>query len=245
MPNVYTVKDYVLFSCGVNGTASTLGKSSLSDSDISDKLGVDVIIPDSSDGTGILYIFPIKTDEGDGGGLSNYVRIAKSSNTLSLYVCDGTNSTEITHQNATTSGSKGPVLHYIKIGTYVCIGISTGSITQMDVVLDLKNHVIAFNQYNSSTNVSVFKFVNGSGETATFNPSAYVDATTAVSLAPILVPELGLVYDDLFTAFNMRASNTIQQYIINDESFFASGNPNTNSSTAPQFVVGEALGGAA
>lgn len=244
MPNVYTVKDFVLFNCGVSGTAATLTRSSDTCAALSTALGVDVVYS-TSESYDFAFIYPTKTDEGNGGGLSNYVRITKSNNTLSLYVCDGTNSTQITHQSATTSGSKGPVLHYIKIGNYVCIGISTGSITQMDVVLDLKNHVIAFNQYNSSTNVSVFKFVNGSGETATFNPSAYVDATTAVSLAPILVPELGLVYDDLFTAFNMRASNTIQQYIINDESFFASGNPNTNSSTAPQFVVCEAIGGAA
>ena len=242
MPNIFAVKDFVLFNCGVSGTASTLSRSSDICVSISSALNLDVVYS-TAVSTDFAFIYPIKTNEGNGGGLSNYVRISKANNTIDLHVCDGNSTTQISHQTATTSGSKGPVLHYIKIDNYVCLGISTGSIKQMDVILDTKNHVIAFNQYNSSTYESVFKFVNGSGQTATFTPTAFVDTTTAVSLAPILVPELGLVYDDMFTPYNMRASNTVQQYIINDVSYFASGNPNTNSNTAPQFVVGEAVGG--
>lgn len=244
MPTIYTVKDFVLFSCNISGTAGALPKSSDICSALSEVLGVDVVYP-SSDSTHFAYIYPIKTEEGDGSGCSNYLRLSIANNTFTLYVHDGSTSTEVRHQSATTSGSKGPVLHYIKIGNYVCLGISTGSIKQMDVVLDLKNHVIAFNQYNSSTYASVFKFVNASGNTADITPSGYTDSNTAVSFAPIVVPEFDLIYDDLFLPKTMRASKIIQQYIINDESFFASGNPNTNSSTAPQFVVGEAIGGAA
>lgn len=244
MPNIYTVKDFILFSCNVSGTASALALEENICEALSTALGVDVVHTEVST-MDYALIYPIKTEAGAGGGVSCYVRISKANQTITLYACDGTNTIEISHQSATTSGSKGPVLHYIKIGNYVCIGISTGSVKQMDVILDMKNHIIAFNQYNSSTYASVFKFVNSSGNTAEIAPSGYANSNTAVSFASIVVPEFDLIYDDLFLPKTMRASKIIQQYIINDESFFASGNPNTNSSTAPQFVVGEAIGGAA
>lgn len=238
MANIYAIKDFMMFECNASGTAYTKAWSADICAQLSALLDVDVVFAmDSTLETARIY--PVKTVAGNGGGLSNYLKITKANQTLTFSVVGGSTSQEIGHQSATASGSKGPMLHYIKIGNYVGLGISTGPLMQMDVLLDLKNHIVVYNKYNSSQHTSVFTFVNSEGNAATLSAPSFSDSTAGVSLSPVLIPEFGLDFDDLFVATMMRASNKAQQYIINDESFFAGGNPDTTSEMSPQIVVCE------
>lgn len=219
------LKKFELFKVVPNGTAS--GRDF--DNALATAIGTDTGLHAVVSGTTILYLYP-SSDE-----TTSRVKISRSSGTSSIVIetPSGASSVTLSHQSGTTGSGTGPSLYAIASGNFVLLSIATGSPDQMDVIVDKTNNCIG---YISDTGTS-FTLLDQSGNAHVIPLPDFVDTPDAVSLAPVVVPEMDIVYDDLFLASYMRAHQRIQQFPIGDNTYFASGNPYVGKTNAGQFVV--------
>lgn len=222
------IHDINLYNGKVTGGSELRSASEDLAKDIGDKLG---LVTKYSSGT-FADIYA-KNDS------QPYVRIQRTSTasgTVSLTVYKASNSyTGLTHHREAivTANAVGPALHYVNLDNYTLIGLCSGSPKQLDIIFDKNNGAILYLSDDGLTLTMIDEYGN-LGNVPTQN---FIDSSNIVSLMPLAVPDLDIVYDDLFLAGYMRAYQHPQQFDIDGYSYFTSGNPSSEYINAPQFVV--------
>lgn len=149
----------------------------------------------------------------------------------------------LSHHTANVSASSQGFLSYVALGDYVLLGLSTGSPKYMDVMFDKKHGTISYFAPSSSTATQLVTILDSDHTKVQTQLKSFNDHASISSLAPLVIPSLGIVCDDVFVPFYMQAQERCQQFISNENTYFSSGcawkyyNSSSSTNNNPHFVV--------
>lgn len=146
---------------------------------------------------------------------------------------------ELNHQK-TANNSTSASFHYAVLGSVVLISVADGSGVYHDVMFDKERKTLS---YFTPSAPNTLTTINNIGSLVATTLKTYNDHASVVSLAPLVVPSLGIACDNIFVPFYMKAQEPSQQFICNDNVYFTSGcvwkyyNSSSSSNNYPHFIV--------
>ena len=146
---------------------------------------------------------------------------------------------ELSHQK-TENYSTTASLHYVVLGSVVLISLSDGSGVYYDVMFDKERKTLS---YFTPSSPNYLTTINQIGSLVTVQIKTFNDHASVVSLAPLVIPSLGIACDNIFVPFYMKAQEPSEQFVCNDNVYFTSGcvwkfyNSSSTYNNYPHFVV--------
>lgn len=147
-----------------------------------------------------------------------------SSNAISLQHQKG----EMVYDSEARYCTDGPILYYQKntSGNLLLLGIGSGTPSHMDILLDKEHHLIVFlpdsgNELHILTESGLFK--QSLDDAVTHN--------SFVSLAPLIIPELGISIPDVYLSSVSNSTLYSRQFTNGNDVFVSSGNAASNAKT--------------